>query len=448
MSAVSNAIPQPPRSTPPTSTAVANAMPVVTAAAAAVGASTTPPTTAPIARGLFDLRPADEAPENELLRNRFLSRKGSLVIVGNTGIGKSSLVMQMMIQWALGAGCFGINPARPLKSLLVQGENDEQDMAEMRDGVAGSLQLNENQRAIINRSVVVCHEVERTSEEFAVEVLERLIIDHEPDLVWIDPVFQYLGGDSNQQEVVSSFLRQQLGSVLKRHQCALVLIHHTNKPSKNGARNNANPNLRAYDGAGSAEFSNWPRAMLSLQAVPSNASTYKLIATKRGARLGWMMPDGTTPSFIRTLTHSRRPGVIFWEDAADLAAAAGPNQPANIADGQQQQQPQQPAINANPNPNDGLDDVDRAVLAALPLNGSVEKKAIIQTANQQTSIGVRRLGESINKLVDEGQLAVVRVPRPGKVAAVHLARVQQQAPNAPPDQQQPPAQEPVKPPEQ
>jgi len=441
MSNISNAIPQPPPCCRPTSTAPASPMPAV-ASSAALDVATA--STTPIARGLFDLRPAVEAPENELLRNRFLSRKGSLVIVGNTGIGKSSLVMQMMIQWALGAGCFGINPARPLKSLLVQGENDEQDMAEMRDGVADSLQLNDDQRATINGSVIVCHEAERTSEDFAVEVLERLIIEHEPDLVWIDPVFQYLGGDSNQQQEVSAFLRQQLGSLLKRHECAVVLIHHTNKPSKSGARNNSNPNLRAYDGAGSAEFGNWPRAMLSLQATNNSSSTYKLIATKRGARLGWMMPDGATPTFIRTLTHSRRPGVIFWEDAADVAAVAGTNPPANNADGRPQQ-PQAPALNAN---NDGQsDEADRAVLAALPMTGSVEKKTLIRQANQQTSIGVRRLGESVNKLVAAGRLMELKVPRPRKVAAAHLARVQPPAPNEPATAPQPPDQQPVQPPE-
>ena len=34
-----------------------------------------------------------------------------------------------------GRPLFGIVPARPLKSLLIQAENDEGDLAEMRDGV-------------------------------------------------------------------------------------------------------------------------------------------------------------------------------------------------------------------------------------------------------------------------------------------------------------------------
>ncbi len=416
MNAITTAIPQLPPGSLPTSTVASTVPSAVTGAAA----MTNP---APIATGLFDLHAAVEAPENELLCDRFLSRKGSMLIVGNTGIGKSSLVMQMMIQWALGVGCFGILPARPLKSLLVQGENDEQDLADMRDGVAGSLGLTEEQQRLVNRSVVVCHEVERSSEEFVNDVLDRLIVSHQPDLVWIDPVFQYLDGDSNQQDVVSGFLRQQLGSLLKRHQCAVILIHHTNKPSRarNGP-NNSNPLLRAYDAAGSAEFGNWPRAMLSLQSTNDRA-IYKLVAAKRGGRLGWRMPDGTTPSFTKLLTHSHQPGVIFWEEV-QMAANPAPANPAN-----------QPPINAAgpqpaAKPNDGLDDVERAVLAGVPMDGSVEKKVLVGQVNRLTNIGENAIGKALKRLIPR-RLEKFDVRRAGGRAAVHVRRIQPQQPLQP-----------------
>ena len=418
MSPVTSNLPTPPGSLA-TSTTIASPQPASTTVPSAVTGAAAMTNPAPTATGLFDLRPSVEAPENELLRNRFLSRKGSMLIVGNTGIGKSSLVMQMMIQWALEVGCFGINPARPLKSLLVQGENDEQDLAEMRDGVVGSLELTDDQKALINANVVVCHEAERHSEEFVDEVLEPLIVSHQPDLVWIDPVFQYLGGDSNQQEDVSSFLRQHLGSLLKRHQCAVVLIHHTNKPAKprNGP-NNSNPLLRAYDAAGSAEFGNWPRAMLSLQATKDGA-IYNLVAAKRGARLGWLMPDGTTPCFIKPLTHSRQPGVIFWQEVEMVVNPANPVIPAVQPPNQAANQP--PPVPANPN--DGLNEADRAVLAGVPMNGSVEKKVLVAHVNKLTNIGVHRLGDSVKKLIAVPLIEQFRVRQPKTVAAVHLRRV-------------------------
>src|SRR5205807_1283581 len=76
---------------------------------------------------------------NELLRHRFLCRVGGLLLCGPTGIGKSSLALQMMMRWAAGRECFGIEPVRPLKSLLIQAENDDGDLSEMRDGVSAGL---------------------------------------------------------------------------------------------------------------------------------------------------------------------------------------------------------------------------------------------------------------------------------------------------------------------
>jgi len=154
MSAITNTLPSLPSGSPAVST-TASTMPASFSApspAASVAPSTHQP---PTALGLFDLHPAADAPENELLRHRFLSRQGSLLIVGNTGIGKSSLTMQMMIHWALGRGCFDMLPARPLKSLLVQGENDFEDLAEMRDGVVGGMGLNDEQRATINHRILI-----------------------------------------------------------------------------------------------------------------------------------------------------------------------------------------------------------------------------------------------------------------------------------------------------
>jgi hypothetical protein len=350
------------------------------------------------ATGLFDLRSLSHDPASELLRDRFLCRHGSLLIVGNTGIGKSSLTTQMMMKWALGEGCFGITPTRPLKSLIIQGENDEQDLSEMRDGVSRSLELSPDQTTSINANVLICHENGTVAESFVEEIVEPLVQRHQPDLVWIDPVFQYLGGDANQQEVVGRFLRQNIGPLLKRHDCAVVFVHHTAKPSK-ATKPNTNPLLRAYDAAGSAEFSNWPRAVLSLQSTNA-ADTYRLVAAKRGGRLGWRMPDGITRSYEKMLRHSREPGTIFWQEAVVAGVAANNGQTAN------------PTAPAN-----GRDAVVDAVLANVPAEG-IDKQQLIRQVNQQAGTGVNLLRDTITALV----------VRAGKKPACYVQRVQPPAP--------------------
>lgn len=72
---------------------------------------------------------------NELLQHRFLCRGGGMLLIGQTGIGKSAFVIQCAILWSLGREAFGIKPARPLRVLIIQAENDEGDMAEFREGI-------------------------------------------------------------------------------------------------------------------------------------------------------------------------------------------------------------------------------------------------------------------------------------------------------------------------
>ena len=360
------------------------------------------PTPTATAKGLFDLAGLQEAADNELLRHRFLCRGGSLLIVGNTGIGKSSLTMQMMVRWALGQACFGIHPARPLSSLLIQGENDEQDLVEMRDGVIGALALTQEQQTQINQQVRICHEYERSAESFATEVLEPLLSRYRPALVWIDPVLQYLGGDANQQEVVSEFLRCQISPLIKGHHCAVVMIHHTNKPSQKAGQRRS-PNLSAYDGAGSAEFSNWPRAVLSLQATQDRMQ-YRLVGAKRGGRLRWRMPDEVSPCFEKLLCHSRQPGLICWEEVETDAQPITPEGRAGQA--------------AGPDPEDDLTTV---IMAHVPATGSLEKKVLVAQV-KAGGIGENRVVEAVKRLLADGTLLAVEVRRAKIKPASHVRR--------------------------
>jgi hypothetical protein len=268
----------------------------------------------PVAKRLDEL--VAHAPDDPavLLCGRYLCRGGGLLLVGPTGIGKSSLAMQMMILWALGRLAFGIKPTRPLKSLLIQAENDDGDLAEIRDGVIKGLKLTDTEKASAMKLVVVVREDVRTGWRFFAETVRPLLTEHRPDMLWIDPVLAYLGGEANLQKDVSGFLRNQLNPLLREFDCGGVMVHHTNKPPSGREKPDWSGGDFAYLGGGSAEWANWPRAILAVRSLGSH-SVFELRAAKRGGRLGWTEADGETKSFTKLIAHANEPGVICWREA-------------------------------------------------------------------------------------------------------------------------------------
>jgi hypothetical protein len=71
----------------------------------------------PKAQSLFDIAEAHIPPEDTLLGDRLLCVGGAMLLVGPSGIGKSTTAVQQDIQWALGRPAFALKPSRPLKML-------------------------------------------------------------------------------------------------------------------------------------------------------------------------------------------------------------------------------------------------------------------------------------------------------------------------------------------
>lgn len=245
------------------------------------------------AKPLSQLVRHEDGDEQELIKHRWLCRGGAALLTGPAGVGKSALLMQMLLSFAICRAVFGIQPARRLKSVLVQAENDEGDLAEMRDGVIAGLGLTEAQRQEALDSVFCWREDVHTGQDFCRNVIRPLLGDLKPDLVAIDPALAYLGGDNNRQEIVGPFLRNGLNPLLHEFQVGGIVNHHSNKPpgQKREKADWSGSDL-AYLGSGSAEWANWPRAILSLQSI-GTFDTYKLVLGKRGKRLRWISEDGT-----------------------------------------------------------------------------------------------------------------------------------------------------------
>lgn len=253
--------------------------------------------------------------ETELLKDRYLCQKGILLLAGPTGIGKSSFTMQCLLTWGMGQSCFGITPRRKLRSLLIQAENDEGDIAEEIEGVTKGLGLT-GRRAVEAKKQVDIVSISTATGEKVAQLIKSAVSRNtgDPyDFVVIDPVFAFLGGDASSQETVSRFLRNTILPCINEACIGCIIVHHTNKPLRAKDKDMWQGTDLAYLSAGSAEWANAVRAVLGIKTT-AIAGVFELIAPKRGNRLGWKDGQGQ-PAFKKLIAHSRKPGEIFWREA-------------------------------------------------------------------------------------------------------------------------------------
>lgn len=241
---------------------------------------------------------------NTVLGNRWLCKGGSLIVVGQSGIGKSSFSMQLSVLWALGQSVFNIKPIRPLKSLIIQAENDIGDLAEMFQGVREGLNLTSEQFALLEENLVFYRDTIHSGEDFA-KTADILIKRHNPDLVWGDPLLNYIGDDASQQRVVSEFCGRLLNPISERTGIIWCFMHHTGKPSSDSkARSHWTGTDYAYSGLGSSALTNWARevAVLNRAKTPEGSlPTFRFELCKRRKRAGMIDTQGnpTESIFVR-----------------------------------------------------------------------------------------------------------------------------------------------------
>lgn len=272
-------------------------------------------------------------PENDpdcLLGERWLGKGGSLVVVAPSGIGKSSLATQAAFTWALGYPLFGISPKKALKSMIIQAENDRGDIAEQTQGVINGMNIDRDEYPEmwnqLAQNVIFIRDSVHTAEAFC-STVAKLIDRHKPDLVWVDPLLSFIGGDVSKQEVCSRFLRNGLNPIAESTGVIFVLIHHTAKPPKEKAKamDGWTASDFAYLGAGSSDITNWARAVVTLQQIDDEGN-FQLSLVKRGKRAAATTLDGKRTNVI-PLRHSETG--IRWvqqnESTSDAYHAEGRN---------------------------------------------------------------------------------------------------------------------------
>jgi RecA-family ATPase len=270
---------------------------------------------------------------NTVIGNRWLCKGGSLVLVSQSGVGKSSMQMQLKVGWSLGRDdmTFGIKPIRPLKQLTLQAENDQGDVAEAWRDITRAYKLSMAEKAAADENCLWHRVTTLVAEEF-LEVVEALVQLHQPDVCWIDPLLNYIGDDVSKAEVISHFCVEGLSAISLKTGVIFVLIHHAGKPKDQRTRDSMNSSDLAYLGLGSSALTNWAREVLVLSRVKTasadDPATFTLTATKRRTRAGMKsMPVDGDPLEIKStaeiyVRHSSD-GTIRWEQCSEPEKAKG-----------------------------------------------------------------------------------------------------------------------------
>jgi hypothetical protein len=343
---------------------------------------------------------ADTPPDaaKTFLLDRFLCVGGGLLFVGPSGIGKSSASVQQDILWALGRPAFGIRPARPLRILCIQAENDEGDLYEMARGVCDGLSLSDGDRAAIRNRVFYASERGRTGTDFLKDVVAPLLKQHRPDILRIDPLLAFLGGDVNDAKVTAAFLRTGLNPLLEEFGCAAIINHHTPKvTNRNTSEWRASDWM--YAGAGSADLTNWCRAMIVIDPTHT-PHVFKFIAAKRGTRIDWR-DEADQRVIVRLFCH-KTGGGMFWreaneEDMAKVEASRPGRKPTKTKED---------------------------LLALVPMDGAISKNALFANA-QAANISERRTRVLLDELMADGLLHAWNIPRPRTNPEKRISRHEQ-----------------------
>lgn len=350
----------------------------------------------PDAIPLITLGEVEPDPKQTLLGHRFLCRGGGMLLLGPSGIGKSSASVQQDVLWGLGKPAFGIVPAQPLKILTIQAENDDGDLGEMVRGVCNALKLTDADKVAVRENVLYASERARTGVVFLAEVVEPLLEKHRPDILRIDPLLAYLGANINDAKETAAFLRNSLNPTLERYNCGAIINHHTPKVVNRDTRG-----WRAsdwmYAGAGSADVTNWARAILVID--PTHAQhVFKFIAAKRGGRIDWRTEDGDV-KYDRLFCHDTGVGLAWRDGTEDDRLAIEIKKPKKS----------------------GVDKTKEDLYELVPSEGTIPKNALVSRA-QSFGIGFNRARGFIAELINAGELHVQKVKRPKTNPEIHISR--------------------------
>ena len=261
-----------------------------------------------IVRGVMSF-PTEAPPESILLGDEWLRRGDVATLISSAGAGKSVATNQAAMAWGLGLPALGIKPSRPLRCLLFSGEDDETTIGEQREGfLANSLstagkELEAEDLGALDSMLRIDFSREHAGEEFHIH-LSSLLQEEPADLVLINPLFSYIGGDIVAN--AHTWIRRGLVPILQQFNCGALITSHTNKLNR-GDWDNLDD---TYSANGGGEMANAPRSVITLRPTPHPELSVLKVAKRKTT--GWLDSSGARSDacFVKRSQNPHRPAWI------------------------------------------------------------------------------------------------------------------------------------------
>ena len=235
-----------------------------------------------------------EFPDNPVI-DGLLGEKESLLIVGQSGLGKSIVTLNMALHLAMPAtqqeecdfnstnSLFGIFPIpKPRNSLFIQSENSARaTQKRLRKMLEGDPRLKDGIHRI---KFPMIHEDIRMMGELMnrsfMDVILKMIEAHQIDVLFIDPLISYHGEDENDNAAMRKTL-DQLTLVCDQIGICVIVVHHVGKSTTNSD---------VFPGRGASGIGDWAANTLILKPGPTDIEN----------------EDGTTKTIIECIHHKQR----------------------------------------------------------------------------------------------------------------------------------------------
>lgn len=338
-----------------------------------------------------------------ILGNRWLCKKGAAIIGAASGVGKSSVVVQMAFDWSCGRESFGIKPARPLRILIVQAENDEGDTIEQARGIVDQSNYSEHEQELIKSNFFMDSDRVSQGDELISRLQKRLDQYGLFDLVIIDPLQSFAACEVIDVAGIKGFLQTGIGSLSDKYGFATIFVHHFPKTT-NQDTTGWTASQWQYQIAGSAYISNWARAILVINDM-GDKTNFRFIAAKRNKQIGWKDSNGNY-TWEKYFRHSREQGRIYWEEVIgdDLSEMKTLSQ--------KKKSPQKVVV------------TDEQIIAFVPMY-CVIPKSDLESKIEALGVGENRAIKLVKRLVDTGKLFVHKTKRAKTNPLQSISRIPQ-----------------------